>query len=102
MATKHSNPELCQTPEQNFIASIDLAILGSDPSKYNNYAYMVRKEYFAKGISHEDYRRGRIEFLENMLKRDKIYLYEPIYNDLEDVARANIRMEINRLEFDKP
>jgi predicted metal-dependent HD superfamily phosphohydrolase len=73
----------------------DLAILGADKSRYNEYATAIRREY--AWVADEDYRIGRIAVLQTFLKRPRIYFTDTIYRLREEPARKNIAKEIERL-----
>jgi len=77
------------------IVSIDLAILGSDPGRYRDYAAAVRREY--SHVPEPMWRGGRAEVLKRMMARDPIYP-DPAFRDrLEARARANIQDEFRAL-----
>jgi predicted metal-dependent HD superfamily phosphohydrolase len=71
----------------------DLAILGADDDAYRRYAQAIRLEY--AWVSDQDYRYGRTQFLQRLLKRQKIYQTEKILEKLETKARQNIQQEID-------
>ena len=49
---------------QNLIfLDLDLAIIGTEPNKYLEYAKAIRKEY--RWLGDRDYQRGRIKVLTN-------------------------------------
>jgi len=73
----------------------DLAVLGSDERKYNEYAAKIRQEYH--WLSDDQYKMGRRSFLENLLNRSKIFFVEDINQELEQQARRNIKSEIDTL-----
>jgi len=75
----------------------DLAILGESPEKYLEYEQAIRKEY--SFCDFETYRQGRIEFLENLLSRPKIFYTELFQSTREKQARTNIENEIIKLKF---
>jgi predicted metal-dependent HD superfamily phosphohydrolase len=68
----------------------DLAILGAEDDAYRRYAQAIRLEY--AWVSDQDYRYGRTQFLQSLLKRQKIYQIE---QKLETKARQNIQQEID-------
>lgn len=75
----------------------DLAILGESPEKYLDYEQGIRKEY--SFCDFETYRQARIQFLENLLSRPKIFYTELFQDTCEKQARSNIENEINKLKF---
>jgi predicted metal-dependent HD superfamily phosphohydrolase len=70
----------------------DLAILGTSPEEYNEYARAIRKEY--AWVSEADYRAGRRAVLERFLARPRIYGTPGVIADREAVARRNLAAEI--------
>jgi len=83
--------------QHRFIASIDLAILGSLPDDYLEYTANVREEYLQKGCTPEAWMEGRFEFVNSFLERKYIYPSEEMRKELEDQARTNLEKERNRL-----
>ncbi|MEM1416712.1 MAG: phosphohydrolase [Myxococcota bacterium] len=77
------------------LVSIDLAILGSAPTRYDAYAAAIRAEY--GHVPEDAYRRGRGHFLERMLASPAIFPDPAFRRDLEDAARANLARELASL-----
>ncbi len=86
MATCH-NAEISDNDEQ-LIADIDLAILGSTKEVYQQFEQAVRKEY--RLIPSFIYRKKRKEVLQGFLDRDRIYHHDYFYDKFEERARENI------------
>ncbi len=93
MATCH-NASLKENDEK-LIADIDLAILGSSETVYQQFEQAVRKEY--RLIPSVIYRKKRKEVLQGFLARDKIYHYDYFYDRFEERARENLTSAINQL-----
>jgi predicted metal-dependent HD superfamily phosphohydrolase len=70
----------------------DLAILGADPVAYQAYARSIRREY--SWVSDLEYKAGRSRVLDSFLQRDRLYYTELLFNELESIARHNIKQEI--------
>jgi predicted metal-dependent HD superfamily phosphohydrolase len=70
----------------------DLAILGTDPARYQAYSRAIRCEY--SWVSDSDYRAGRIRVLESFLHRDRLYHTHILFTELESIARLNLETEI--------
>lgn len=97
--------------DQLLICDIDLAVLGrlQHPSSMNidsfteptYYAYAagIRKEY--EHVPPEIYCAKRAEFLDEFLKRPRIYSTDYFFDKLEKNARANIAWEIKQLRAGK-
>jgi predicted metal-dependent HD superfamily phosphohydrolase len=75
--------------------SIDLGILGAEPSVYDAYAAAIRKEY--AHVAEEAYRKGRAAVLERFAARPVIYPDAGFAAKLERAARANIERELKSL-----
>ncbi|MFM2312966.1 MAG: hypothetical protein RLZZ04_2242 [Cyanobacteriota bacterium] len=74
---------------------VDLAILGTTPDQYLQYAQGIRKEY--DYLSDRDYQQGRTKVLTQFFARNRIYYTEYFYQRLECSARNNLQTEINHL-----
>ena len=80
-----------------FLLDMDLSILGADWSDYERYAQAIRQEY--QHVANDGYRKGRIAVLEGLLAHDRLYLTEDYHGRLEQIARGNIRREIELLQM---
>ena len=77
------------------IVSIDLAILGSDSSRYAEYAAGVRREY--SHVPEELWRTGRALVLHRLLDSDPLYPDPEFRARLEAQARENVQSELRAL-----
>lgn len=75
--------------------SIDLSILGSEPSRYSAYAAAVRKEY--GHVPDEAWRSGRAAVLQALLAADPLFPEAGFRDALEAQARRNIEAELKAL-----
>jgi predicted metal-dependent HD superfamily phosphohydrolase len=75
--------------------SIDLSILGAEPSAYDAYATAIRQEY--AHVADETYRVGRAAVLRRFAARPAIYPDAGFAEKLEGSARANIERELKSL-----
>ncbi len=73
---------------------IDLSILAGSQSQYQTYARGCRKEY---PIPNFIYRRGRKKFLRSLMKRAFIFNTDLFRKEKEDIARGNIKWELQGL-----
>jgi predicted metal-dependent HD superfamily phosphohydrolase len=73
----------------------DLAILGTDPVRYQAYARAIRLEY--NWVSDASYQTGRVRVLESFLQRDRLYYTDLLFDELESLARSNLQQEIGFL-----
>ena len=77
------------------LLAADLAVLGSEPARYSDYATAVRREY-----SHVDdaaWRAGRAAVLRALLERPHLFAPSLGLEDWEARARANLTAELATL-----
>jgi len=77
------------------LCDADLAILGADEQRYDEYASDVRREY--DHVADDAFRTGRTAVLARLLARDRLYSTATAYDLWEDRARANLRRELSVL-----
>ncbi len=87
--------EWLEDEDLQFFLDSDLAILGTPPSRYDEYRLQIRQEY--KSIPDEQYRKGRIKVLQHFLQMDNIFKSEFFYRKFEEKARENLLREIEEL-----
>jgi predicted metal-dependent HD superfamily phosphohydrolase len=93
MATRHV--ALPVDDDSRLVVDIDLAILGADPSRYDEFDRDVRREYrWVPGIV---YRSKRAAILQSFLDRPRIYHAQLAYERFEHNARANLSGAIRTL-----
>lgn len=91
--TKHQFTPVTQDAE--ILVDVDLAILGSEPGRFDQYEKQVREEYsWVPGFV---FRRKRRQLLEDMLGRQSIYATALFRERYEQRARDNIRRSLDRL-----
>lgn len=95
LATKRHIPSTDDLVNLLFL-DLDLAILGSSPKIYDNYAKKIRQEY--AWVEQEAYQTGRVAVLQNFTGRAKIYFTEIMYDKFENIARENLEREIQWLK----
>jgi predicted metal-dependent HD superfamily phosphohydrolase len=94
LATKTHHAAAGDTDCQ-ILLDADLAVLGSSPEDYERYAQAIRQEY--AWVSESDYRTGRKKVLESFLQRERLYQTQRLFDQLEQIARENLRREIEML-----
>lgn len=77
------------------LCDADLAILASPPTRYEEYAEDVRREYAA--VPDHDFARGRGAILADLLARPRLFHSEHARTSWEEPARANLAAELARL-----
>ncbi len=93
MATLHD--ALPQGPDAQIMIDVDLAILGAEESRFEEYEQQVREEYgWVPGIL---FRRSRKKVLKGFLERPRIYSTARFTTAREEQARKNIRLSLRQL-----
>jgi predicted metal-dependent HD superfamily phosphohydrolase len=93
MATRHDAP--AQTLDEQLLVDIDLAVLGAEPSRFDEYDRDVRAEY--AWVPEALYRSKRREVLQGFAQRERIYQTQAAFDELEGQARANLAAAVSRL-----
>jgi predicted metal-dependent HD superfamily phosphohydrolase len=78
--------------DRSIFLDADLAILGTNPIQYQDYARSIRQEY--SWVSDVEYQIGRTKVLESFLQRDRLYYTNLLFDELESIARTNMQQEI--------
>ena len=92
LATKTHGPSQVDPRFQPFLDA-DLAILGSAPARYDEYAAQIRREY--AHIPEAMFLSGRASVLRTFLAREAIYASAEFRERFEAQARANIQRELS-------
>jgi len=93
MATRHVALPL--DDDSRLVVDIDLAILGADENRYEEFERDVRKEYrWVPGLM---YRPKRAAILQSFLDRPRIYHWGSFFDRFELKARANVSSSIETL-----
>lgn len=93
LATRHSR--VPATPDERLLVDIDLAILGAEPARFDEYERQIRDEY---GFVPEDvFRDKRAEILRGFLARPALFTTAAMRERFEAPARANLAGAIARL-----
>lgn len=93
LATKHNAP-----PRENdarLIVDIDLAILGQDEARFDEYETAIRKEY--DWVPEAQFKTGRSAILRSFLVRPRIYSTDFFRDMYEARARRNLDRSLRRL-----
>jgi predicted metal-dependent HD superfamily phosphohydrolase len=93
MATKGHT--VSDDPEVNLFTDADLSILGQEKGRYFVYAAQVRNEY--AHIGETAWQQGRAGVLQRFLRMERIFKTGVFHNDLEQLARENLHMELELL-----
>lgn len=81
--------------DQKLLVDIDLSILGAPRSRFLQYEEQVREEY--RWVPMFLYRQKRRGILSEFLAREPLYETPVIRERLEEQARANLQLSVQRL-----
>ena len=87
LITRHRHPP--ETPDQQIIIDIDLAILGAPPARFDEYETQIRTEY--RHVPSEDFRLARLKLLSGWLASPRIYHTRHFQERLQAAAHQNLR-----------
>lgn len=79
-----------------YLVDIDLAILGAEPTIFDEYEESVRKEY--EWVPIDVFKTERAKILRSFLERESIYHTEYFQAKYEEVARKNLQRSLQNLE----
>ncbi|MFC7535470.1 metal-dependent phosphohydrolase [Actinoplanes sp. GCM10030250] len=82
-------------PDGELLCDADLAILATEPERYERYTGAIRREY--AHVPDDAFRAGRTQVLTALLELPSIYRLDPIREAWEETARANLRAELETL-----
>lgn len=94
MATCHD--ALPDSDDARLLVDIDLAILGAEPERFDEYEVQVRQEY--AWVPGPLFRRKRREILLGFLARKYIYSTDWFRERFEPTARTNLQRSVVRLK----
>jgi predicted metal-dependent HD superfamily phosphohydrolase len=92
MTTRHGG--VPQEPDARLMVDIDLAILGAEPSRFDEYERQIRAEY--AHLADGEFRAGRRRLLERLAGRPTIYCTGHFQQELEQRARQNLQRGLAR------
>ena len=90
LATRHATPP--QGQDQALLVDIDLAILGAESERFEEYEAQIRAEY--SDVPSPLFRRKRRQILAGFLARSSIYATPELRQRFEERARQNIARAI--------
>jgi len=93
LATKHRHTP--NTIAEKILVDVDLAILGADRERFDEYETQIREEY--SFVPSDVFRAKRREILQGFLDRPRIYSTDHFHEKLEAKARENLQRAIDRL-----
>jgi len=94
LATKHEDFPPESDSDARYLVDIDFSIIGAPESLFIETEKQIRKEYSM--CSDEEFRQGRIKFLEGALARPKIFCTDHYSKKCEAQARINLQNALKR------
>ena len=79
-------------PDGELLCDADLAVLAGDDDAYGKYTAAIRREY--AHVPEDDFKAGRAQVLKALLELPSIYRLEPLREQWEATARANLEKEL--------
>lgn len=96
LATKSHRLGDNSNTDTKYFLDMDLSILGSEENQYLEYTKNIRKEYSI--YSDEDYRKGRIQFLDHFSETIRLFQTDYFFDLYEMRSRYNVKSEIHSLQ----
>ncbi len=93
---KTCHDALPETTDEQVLVDIDLAILGADKARFDEYETQVRAEY--GWVPEFLFRVTRRKILQSFIARPAIYLTSHFHNQLEKKARDNLARSLSALD----
>ena len=93
LATRHHEPP--PAGDAALLVDVDLAILGAEPARFDQYEQQIRAEYGF--VPEAAFRAARAQILERMLARPRLFATDVLAAQLESPARANLQRSLARL-----
>jgi predicted metal-dependent HD superfamily phosphohydrolase len=94
MATRHE--AVPQDADAQLLVDVDLAILGSEPARFDQSDEQIRLEY--AHVPEDEFRAGRRRVLGEFLARPRLYSTEGFHSRFEHQARENLARALARLD----
>lgn len=92
---RHFDPDADHDPTTALLLDADLAVLGTEPAVYDLYCDGVQAEH--PRVDDEAFRLGRLQVVDALLTRNRLFLTPAGFERFESAARANLRRERARL-----
>jgi len=96
LATDYSHKISNSSMDEMLIQDLDLAILGSNPVDYKQYAKLIRQQY--SNIPDDIFNNARKRILQSFLNKENIYNIDYFKTKYELQARMNISNELETLK----
>ena len=80
--------ELRGDPDAQLFLDCDLAIVGAEPARYDDYERAIAREYAA--VPPDAFRAGRRTFVARLAARERLFFSDFFHARLDGAARANL------------
>lgn len=94
LAKDYLNPKYYE--EIKLFLDIDMHIFTEDFEKYSRNIEKIRKEFAL--FNDEEWKKGRLDFLNRLSKRKRIFYTQYFFDKFEAIARENIRRDIEQTQ----
>jgi predicted metal-dependent HD superfamily phosphohydrolase len=93
MATQHAQPP--KSIDQGLIIDIDLSILGSSESRFDQYESQIRDEY--SYVSDQKFNQARRNVIKRFIESGQLYNLHEISTSYYEQAKSNLTRSLNKL-----
>jgi predicted metal-dependent HD superfamily phosphohydrolase len=93
MATQHTQPP--KSVDQGLIIDIDLSILGSSESRFDEYESQIRDEY--SYVSDQKFNQERRNVIKRFIESGQLYNLREISTSYYKQAKSNLTRSLNKL-----
>ncbi|KAG8222066.1 hypothetical protein J437_LFUL000510 [Ladona fulva] len=94
---EHKTEGAFGTDDQHYFLDLDMVVLGSPSSVYDEYVQKVRQEY--SFLPDKSYSSLRLKVLQTFLQIPNIFSTREFRDKFEDQARLNIKREVDGLKL---
>ncbi|XP_046387760.1 uncharacterized protein LOC124157238 isoform X3 [Ischnura elegans] len=94
---EHKTEEAYGTEDEHYFLDLDMVVLGSPPTMYDEYVQQVRQEYTF--LPDKSYSNLRLKVLQTFLQIPNIFATREFRDKFEQQARLNIKREVESLKL---
>ena len=97
LATKSHQPPYEASGTLQAVLDIDMSILAAAPAAYDTYTRAIEREWCPSVVTPRQFAEGRMAFLKQLVRRDRIYCSDEGRRRWQEAAFGNISRELTRL-----